>query len=240
MPKSRYISANALKGRWVIAHRGNSGRYPENTIVAFQSAVDVGADFIELDVHLSADGEIVVMHDGELGRTCTGEGNIADLEWSYLAQQDAGAWMGDEFTGEHIPLLSQVFSDIPLPVMVEIKPEGEEIVRRTCEVVRNANAQDRVVIASFSDANIQWAEQFMPECERLALRAGSMDRMDSAHIGAPHLPDANVTLASTLHAHGRALWVWTVDEPQDIDDVIALGADGIISNWPERVLEALG
>lgn len=236
---SQYLAERAPRGRWVIAHRGNSGPYPENTLSAFRSAVEIGADLIEIDVHLSADGDVIIMHDSELGRTSTGTGKIAELTTAYLREQDAGSWKSPEFTGEHIPLFTEFLAEIPLPVMVEIKPEGEEIVRRTIDAIRDANAFDRVVLAAFSDKSLQWAAQYGPQCERLALGKPSMQRMDNVHICAPHFNEADKSLADTLHNAHRALWCWTVDEPTDIQCVLSYGVDGIISNWPERVFDAL-
>jgi len=237
--ESKYLAKRAPRGRWVIAHRGNSGPYPENTLRAFRSAVEIGADLIEIDVHLSADGDVIISHDSELGRTCTGTGKIVELSTAYLREQDAGSWKSPEFAGERLPLFTEFLAEIPLPVMVEIKPEGEEIVRRTIDAIREANAFDRVVLAAFSDKNLQWAAKYAPQCERLALGKPSMARMDNVHICAPHFEDADKTLAETLHKEHRALWCWTVDEPADIQRVLGYGVDGIISNWPERVFKAL-
>lgn len=236
---SKYLAKNSPRGRWVIAHRGNSGQYPENTMSAFRSAVDICADIIEIDVHLSADGEVIIMHDDDLSRTSTGKGKIADLETDYIVQQDAGSWKSSQFTGERVPLFTEFLAEIPIPVMVEIKPEGEDVVRRTVDAVREANAFDRVIIAAFSDQNLVWAAQYAPQCERLALGKPSMARMDNVHICAPHFSDASSSLAETMAKENRALWYWTVDDPADIQQVLALGVDGIISNWPERVFEAL-
>ena len=239
MPRSHYMADNAPRGRWVIAHRGDSGTYPENTMCAFRAAVDLNADVIELDVQLTSDGEVVVMHDRELGRTVPGSGAVAECSWASLRALDAGVWKGERFAGEHMPLLAQVFDEIALPVMVEIKPEGRGVVERTVDVIRECGAVDRAIIASFSDANLRDAAELLPDCERLALGKPEASRYDGFHIAAPHFPDVTSEVVDGVHQRGRAFWCWTVDDPADIDATIAFGADGIISNEPGRVIAAL-
>jgi len=238
--RSRYLARKAPRGRWVIAHRGASGCYPENTISAFRAGVEAGADAIELDVHLSKDGEVVVMHDDHLGRTASGKGKLADLTLAEIRAVDVGSWKSPEFAGKRIPTLREVFAEISLPVMVEIKPEGEQVVRRTVEAIRDTGAETRTIIASFSETNLRWASEMLPECERLALGKPKLQRvLDLAHIAGPHFDDADGKLVNDLHRNDRALWVWTVDEPKDIERMLRLGVDGIISNWPDRVVTAL-
>jgi len=239
MLRSRYHAAAAPRGRWVIAHRGASARFPENTLPAFRAAVEVGADFIELDVHLTADDEVVVVHDGTLGRTISGAGRVAELTLAELRRRDAGSWKSAEFAGARVPTLAEVLDGIPLPVMVEIKPEGRRVVERTVEVIRAAGAAGRVVIASFSDANLRDAEVLLPEVERLALGKPDPARMDRIHIAGPPFDRADAALAERMHRGGGALWCWTVDDPADIAAAIRLGADGIISNHADRVVGAI-
>ena len=237
--RSHYLARKAPRGRWVIAHRGFSGLYPENTMSAFRAGVEAGADAIELDVHLSKDGEVVVMHDDQLGRTTSGKGKLAELTCPEICSVDAGSWKSPEFSGERVPTLREVFDEIALPVMVEIKPEGEDVVRRTVEVIRDAGAVERAIIASFSDTNLRWGAEMLPECERLALGKPKLERvLDLAHIAGPHFSDADGKLVNDLHRNDRALWTWTVDGTDDIQRMIRLGADGIISNWPDRVIAA--
>jgi len=209
-------------------------------MAAFHAAVAAKADAIELDVHLSADGEVVVMHDEDVKRTTSGRGKLAELTLAQIQAFDAGSWKSPEFADERVPTLAEVFDEIPLVVMAEIKAEGEEVVRRTAEVIGAADAVGRTIIASFSDANLRWAAEMLPECERLALGKPDLERLLAlAHIAGPRFNDLNGKLVNDLHRNDRALWVWTVDEPQDIAHAIRLGADGIISNWPERVVAAI-
>lgn len=235
--RSHYLCRNAPHGTWVVAHRGFSGRYPENTMAAFRAAVETGADAVELDVHLSEDGEVVVMHDGRLERTTSGKGELAHLTLDEIRSVDAGSWKSPAFAGERVPTLREVLAETALPIMVEIKPEREELVRRTVEVITEADAVSRTIIASFSEANLRLAATMLPECERLALGKPKLERLlDLAHIAGPPFNDADGKLVNDLHRNDRALWAWTVDETKDIERMIRLGADGIISNWPDRVV----
>ena len=93
---------------YVLAHRGYSGKAPENTMAAFELALAAGADGLELDVHITKDGEVVVIHDHTLERTTNGRGRVEELTYSELAQFDAGSWFGEEFRGQRLPKLSEV------------------------------------------------------------------------------------------------------------------------------------
>ncbi len=237
--KSKYRAESSPHGRWVVAHRGFSGRYPENTMAAFRAAVALGVDAIEIDVHLSRDGHVVIMHDAKLDRTTDGNGALADHTLEEIKRVDAGSWKGAQFAGERVPTLSEMLAEISLPVMCEIKDPGEDIVRETARVVKAAGAEDCVIIACFDDATLRWAEHYLPACERLALGKPTAERVKTVHINAPSFEQADEGFVEAVHEADGAVWLWTVDQPADVRYVIALGVDGIISNYPDRVLAAL-
>ena len=118
----------------IIGHRGAAGEAPENTLASFALALEQGAQAIELDVHVTKDGEIVVCHDETLDRTTNGSGLICDQNWKDIQMLDAGAWFSEKFKGERIPLLSEVFDLVPLGTLinVEVKHAYEEEWRRSC------------------------------------------------------------------------------------------------------------
>lgn len=238
--RSKYRAKNAPRGRWVIAHRGFSAVYPENTMSAFRSAAALGVDAIEIDIHLSRDGHVIIMHDAKLDRTTDGKGLIAEHTLAEIKRVDAGSKKGAQFAGERVPTFAEMLAEIPLPVMCEIKDPGEDIVRETSRVVKDAGAEDRVIIACFDDATLQWAADYLPACERLALGHPTDERIKTAHINAPSFEQGDEAFVKAVHAENGAVWLWTVDQPADIRNVLALGADGIISNYPGRVLAALG
>ncbi|OQB40048.1 MAG: Glycerophosphoryl diester phosphodiesterase [Candidatus Latescibacteria bacterium ADurb.Bin168] len=237
--KSKYRAKSSPRGRWVIAHRGFSGEYPENTMAAFRAAVALGVDAIEIDVHLSRDGHVVIMHDAKLDRTTDATGALAEHTLEEIKRVDAGSKKGVQFAGERVPAFAEMLAEISLPVMCEIKDQGEDIVRETARVVKAAGAEDRVIIACFDDATLQWAAEHLPGCERLALGQPTAERIKTAHINAPSFEQADEAFVKAVHEADGAVWLWTVDDPADIRNVIALGVDGIISNYPDRVLAAL-
>jgi glycerophosphoryl diester phosphodiesterase len=239
---SRYLAATAPRGLWVIAHRGCSGTCPENTMASFSAAVEANADFIELDVHLTSDGEVVVIHDGDIGRTTNGKGRVAQMTLAEIGKYDAGSWKSPRFVGEQIPSLREVLDLIPIGIKIEIKAEGRQIGRQVLELVRNADAMDRVVISSFNESTLVCLAEMGPEAERLWLGGFDVDRVPTlTTLSGPDHNDANMTqqYVDAMHAKGIAIWPWTVDTPEEIRRVIGMGVDGIISNWPGRVIQEL-
>lgn len=141
----------------VAGHRGYRKAFPENTLLSFQKALEIGVDMIEFDLHLSKDGHLVIIHDDLLDRTTNGSGPVKDLTLSELQSLDAGSWMGPEFKGLTIPtldeLLETVHSQPDLLFNVEIKSKTHETVDKTIHTLKHFNVIDRCVIACF-DARI--------------------------------------------------------------------------------------
>jgi glycerophosphoryl diester phosphodiesterase len=228
----------------VIGHRGASGTTPENTLVAFRRAEELGADMVELDVQRTRDGEVVVIHDFTLDRTTDGTGRVGEHTLVELARLDAGSWFGARFRGERIPTLGQVLDAIALPVNVELKPVGDEgLEEQALAVVTRAGALDRVVFSSFvADALVRlralsreaalavlWEHHPLPEAVRLA---------EGVHATALHLrndaatPDALALLASA----GLPVRVWTVNDPDEFARLAGADVDGVFTDHPERFL----
>ena len=142
-----------------IAHRGASGRAPENTRAAFAAALDLGVDMIEIDCQLAADGELVVIHDEVLDRTTNGSGPVAASAWPVLAALDAGAWRGGEFGGERIPRLADVLAQLAgrAALNVEIKSARDvgAIEPRLAALVEAQAAADWVVFSSFHESAVK-------------------------------------------------------------------------------------
>lgn len=228
----------------VIAHRGASGTRPENTLAAFRHALALGADMIELDVQLTRDGEVVVIHDTSLDRTTDGQGPVAARSLAELQRLDAGTWFGSTCRGERVPTLAQVLADIPLPVNVELKPAGEDgLEARALTVVGAAGAMGRVVFSSFEeDALVRLREKsgdatiaVLWESEMISL---AHERMERVAATALHLrKDAATprTLAS-LGSLGIVVRVWTVNDQAEMDRLAAAGVGGVFTDFPERFL----
>ncbi len=148
----------------ITAHRGAAGLAPENTISAIRKGMRY-ADRIEIDVHQSKDGKIVVMHDSSVDRTTNGKGKIRDLDWSYLSQLDAGSWFSPEYKGERISPLEEVI-DLVCPkkvLLIEVK-DGEYpgIENKIARIIEEKGVEDRVIIQSFSTKILETFHQLNP------------------------------------------------------------------------------
>jgi glycerophosphoryl diester phosphodiesterase len=226
-----------------VAHRGWSSVYPENTMRAFSEALDLGVDALELDVHLTSDGKAVVIHDRLLDRTTDMTGAIVDMSLSQIRAADAGIRKGDEFAGERVPTLREVLdlAKDRAAVMVEMKPAEEGIVSAAAEDVEATGMSDQAILASFHSSHFRGCSGRVPNVERLKLGGDDSKEFElsNAHIAAPSKDEVNGKLVNDLHRQNIAVWVWTLDEDQDIETGLRLGADGIISNRPDRVLEIM-
>lgn len=236
----------------VFAHRGARDVAPENTLAAFQAALEADADGVELDVTCCATGEIVVMHDDTVDRTTNGTGRVADLPFSALRALDAGAWFGPAFAGQRIPTLEEALELCAgrLRVNIEIKRHarrtsgGEGIEARIAEMVRTRGLQAQVIISSFDPLILMRMGRAAPELPLGLLytdkappplvRHASLAllKLDALH------PQYNVVDEAYVRRARRRGWrinVWTVNEAQAMQAMIALGVDGIITDHPARL-----
>jgi len=226
----------------IIAHRGSSGHAPENTLAAFQLALDQGSDGIELDVMLSQDRQLIVIHDDSVVRTTNGTGRVKDMTLDELQSLDAG-------DGERIPTLDEVFSRFggKLLINVELKNYTSIFDGLPVEVARCIKAhqlEDDVLISSFNPFNLPRVHQRLPGIKlglltppgKAQLWLWRLFRYDALH---PHFSDVDQELVAATHARHRQINVWTVDEPTEIRRLAALGVDAIITNDPQRTRELL-
>jgi glycerophosphoryl diester phosphodiesterase len=248
----------------VYAHRGGAALRPENTLAAFDHGLALGADGLELDVHLSRDGVVVVHHDRTLERTTSGRGPLAALTAAELSELDAGCrFMGLEGTGFPfrgmgigIPALAAVLDRYPgIPLIIELKGRDAELARRTIDVLRSAGAVDRVALGSFSGRVLREARRIEPGIRTGASREETRWGLYRSWVGLRlgrtayqefQVPERSgrttiVTPYFVEHAHraGVAVKVWTVDERADIERLLDWGVDGIISDRPDVAVEAV-
>jgi len=236
----------------VIAHRGFSGMAPENTLVAFEQALELGCDAIECDVHCTADGHVVIMHDANVDRTTNGSGPISGMTLAELKQLDAGSWKDAAYTGERVPTLAEALQLIGdrAVLIIEVKQAGIE--QAMVDVVRAEGALRRVFVFSFHHESVKRVRAIEPLIPCGWLTGGTQDPSDEA---AAALVDQVLTAnASMLASHykgvteavlrrvalaGLTLCVWTLDEAEDLRTWVAAGADAIGSNWPNRLQTVL-
>ncbi len=240
-----------------IAHRGASGVAPANTIAAFEKAAELGADGVELDAHLCADGVPVVIHDFFLQSTTNGTGPVAAQPLAALAELDAGSWFDPSFAGERIPTLAQVFESVGqrLLINVELKSQSREdrgLERAVIDLVERYKMSDRVLISSFDPYALRRVRSLAPHLPLGLLysplpsswlgrvRAWRMRTLHPDTIN-PHWALLRPATIRRAHARGRRVVTWTVDQVEVMRRLCLWKVDGIITNHPDRlraVLEA--
>jgi len=232
----------------IIAHRGVSARYPENTLAAFRAAVTAGAHMIELDVNLSRDRQLVVIHDETVDRTTNGSGAVRNLPMEQIRGLDAGNWFDTQFQGERVPTLGQVLDAIKgqLLVNIEIKPEAFEahgppdaVERQVLALVREKAMVAEVLISSFEWQLLERMRRLDPA---IALGLLSDAPADDSLLhwyrrvqGFSWHPDYRVLTpgqVKTFHDMGGRVFPYAVDGKIDAPAMLAMGADGLILDDP--------
>lgn len=231
-----------------IAHRGAAGTRPELTRPAFERALEIGVDMIELDVQLTRDRGLVVLHDRELGRTVCGRGSVREHTLAELCGLDAGAWFAPEYVGTRVPALAEVLdlTADKAALNVEIKSptaDWDATAEVLVDLLTAKRRLDSTVISSFEMGALR-AVRERSTTARLGVLWDAKDvapmwrRAEELQARAVHprwsLVDA--TVVAQAHARGLAVIVWTVNDPDAIARLAALSVDGIISDYPERLL----
>lgn len=240
-----------------IAHRGLSGQYPENTLLAIQKAIDAGADWIEFDVVTTQDGVVVISHDTRADRCTDGTGSIAEMTLAQVKQLDAGVRYAESFAGERIPTLEEAldfFEGQPVRLCVEIKGEtvdnSIDTARRTIHILQRRDCLQRTVITSFKADCLSAIKTWEP----LLATGLDPDRQDGTYTpwqlckqvlrcGANFLLHRHESLTPAIvdeaHQHGFDLWTWTANTPETMRRAIDLGADAIMTNYPDALRQVL-
>jgi glycerophosphoryl diester phosphodiesterase len=253
-----------LEGRSVaivFAHRGAPAERPENTLLSFRRALELGADALETDVHLTADAAVVAIHDTNGGRVAGVERSIASSPLSEIRSWDAGYVFVDgrgerPFVGQglKIPTLDEVLGELPkVRVNVDLKDETPELARKFLEIVRRHGAEARVVAASFSRKPLRalreagWrGEMSLARADFLVTwlvprvlqkRPPGTRAQIPTHAGPLRVDTPRVL--GKLHELGLAVDFWTVNDPDEAKRLVALGADGIMTDDPARIVPAL-
>ncbi|HEY7349005.1 MAG TPA: glycerophosphodiester phosphodiesterase family protein [Ktedonobacterales bacterium] len=232
-----------------FAHRGASGRSPENTLLAFRYAFELGADAIECDVQLSADGAPVIIHDSTVDRTTNGSGVVDQLSLEELRRLDAGA-------GEQIPELRETLAlcrEKGKLVNLEIKADRLEQAQRIAQVVgaalESGGYEELALVSSFWLPALTGLKSAHPQIHTATLHSGTrwrlMNMITAARAtGADAIhPDTRLTsraLVENAHTAGLQINVWTVDQPRRMQRLASWGVDGIMTNYPERMPKPAG
>lgn len=232
----------------VIGHRGSPAHAPENTLASFELAVTEKADAIEFDVKLSADGQVVIIHDSSVDRTTNGKGPVSKLDLAALKKLDAGTKFSGSFTGERIPSLLEVFERFGSQILMNIELTNystpfDDLVAKVIELVKAYKLENRIIFSSFLSKNLKIAQKLLPEvpCGLLVYsgllgafprKFGWQKRFQALH---PYLTDVNQDLVNQVHAAGKRIHVWTVNGQKDLERMLALKVDGIFTDDPGQL-----
>jgi glycerophosphoryl diester phosphodiesterase len=244
------------KGRFpvmVVAHRGFSGAAPENTLAAFSKAIEVGSDMIELDIQLSKDGRIVVMHDEALERTTNGRGKVVDHTLKELKKLDAGSSFGAQFPGERIPTLQEVLDLAKGRVLVNIEIKNPthglypitELADKALKEVKKAGMLGRVIFSSFNPVSIEFIRETEPRAWVAFLFHRPWSSLSELTGGKEYevLNLRNIHLSkekiARIRKEGMKVNVYTVNTDEELEHFVKWEVDGIITNYPDRLIRIL-
>jgi glycerophosphoryl diester phosphodiesterase len=237
----------------IIAHRGASAYAPENTLAAFKLALQQGADGIELDAKLTADKQVVVFHDQTVDRITPCKGRVNDLTLADLRKMDAGSHFDIAFCGESIPTLEEVFKAVGQLTFINIELKDYEsftdpLPEKVAQLVKRFRLTQRVLISSFNPIPIIRIRQMLPETPigLLALkgkagflarsRLGRLTKYQSLHT---EINDTTPDLIKDVHLRGRKIFVYTVNQEEDMYKICEMGVDGFFTNDPLRARQIL-
>ncbi len=234
----------------IFAHRGACAYAPENTLAAFELAARQGAPAIELDVKLRSDRQVIIIHDPTLERTTNGSGQVTRQPLAALRELDAGSWKSAEFRGEKIPLLDEVLEAVGKKVLINIELTNyaspfDGLVDEVAVLVKKHALQERIIFSSFLFTNLQMARRLLPTVpagqlildggqgwhQRLAAR---FIQLEAEH---PYTTDVTAATVQRVHARGRRVHVWTVNDPADMRRLRDIGVDGIFTDDPILALQ---
>lgn len=237
----------------VFAHRGASAQAPENTLAAFELAARQGAPAIELDAKLSADGQVIVMHDARVDRTTDGKGRVCDLPLTALRELDAGSWFSRQYRGERIPTLGEVFETLGKRLFINIELTNyttprDALVEKVTELVKAFGLQSQVIFSSFLPHNLVQAAKRLPEVPRGLLASPRLMGMWARSFGFafgdyqalhPFVSDVTLRQIARVHRLRRRIHVWTVNAESDLRRLFAWGVDGVFTDDPALALRVL-
>lgn len=264
-PEHAYFQTLNFGRPLVIAHRGGAGLAPENTLNAFENSARLGVDVLELDVHASSDGALVVIHDRTVDRTTDGTGRVNALSLAEIKRLDAGFRFspdgGQSFPlrgrGVRVPTLEEVFAAFPeAKFNIEPKQHEPSLVAPLCEMITARKMTEKVVVASFNQTLM---DEFRRACPKVATGAGpsevtkfltlyktGLTESFSPSMQALQIPEnagwlnvVNPDFIKAAHERNLKVHVWTINNTDDMKRLIEMGVDGIMTDYPDRLLGLL-
>jgi glycerophosphoryl diester phosphodiesterase len=238
----------------IIAHRGASAHAPENTLAAFRLALEHGADGIELDAKLTADGQVVVIHDLTVDRTTGGQGIVRNMTLAQLQALDAGSFFDSAFAGEPIPTLAEVFDQIGSRALINVEITNytsvwDALPDKIADLVIRHHMENSVLFSSFHPLNLLRIKRRLPKTPAAILTPegrpgwllrGEIGRLFAPEFIHPYYADISQNGLAWEHQRGRRVNVWTVNDPESMRRLFKMGIDGIITDDPRlarRIME---
>lgn len=244
MPESNLLYQ--LPQPTLFAHRGSSKYAPENTLAAFEMAIQQGADAIELDAKLSADHRVVVIHDQTVDRTTSSTGLVKEMSYPELRELDAGSHFDSAFRGEKIPLLDEVFESVGRKIYINIELTNytsiaDGLPERVAQLVKKHNLASWVMFSSFNPIALLRARRVLPSVpigllallgERGAWARSRWGRLLAYQALHPNYMDLNEELVNNIHQRGCRVHPYTVNQSEEMLRMVQLDADGFITDDP--------
>lgn len=260
-PANPFIQGRTLN----IAHQGGEGLRPSNTMLAYRHAADLGVDMLEMDMHATRDGALVLSHDATLDRLTDTQGRIADLtlaqvlaaDAGYAFTPDAGVTFPYRGQGVRVAQLSEVLAAFPnVPMTIEIKQASPSIAAPFCKTLRDAGVTDHVIVASFSDMALNEFRAACPEVTTsmtekelrplvllgkvgLARLAPLPGRVAQVPVRSGNIEIVTPSFVRAMHGRGVAVQVWTINDPAEMRRLVGMGVDGIITDRPDLLKTVL-
>ncbi|MCY8927838.1 glycerophosphodiester phosphodiesterase family protein [Bacillus subtilis] len=235
---------------YIIAHRGASGYAPENTIAAFDLAVKMNADMIELDVQLTKDRQIVVIHDDRVDRTTNGSGFVKDFTLEELQKLDAGSWYGPAFQGERIPTLEAVLKRYhkKIGLLIELKghPSQVGIEEEVGQLLGQFSFSINNIVQSFQFRSVQRFRELYPSIPTAIITRPNFGMLSRNQMKAfrPFANYVNIKytrlnrlMIGSVHKNGLTIFAWTVNNQKTAAKLQAMGVDGIVTDYPDFIIK---
>lgn len=236
----------------IVAHRGSSGTAPENTLSAFKEAIEAGANMIEADIQVTSDREIVVFHDKGLSRTTDGKGFTKKKNLSEIKSLDAGSWFDKKFSGERIPLLSEVLSLIKDKAYLNLEIKNIDNnhyldnLKKILYILFDFNYQDKSLISSFYYNSLEFIKREFPEIPTAAIKIPRDNRLPSRIAQEIHcdafvcsLSEINEEIINDAKENGIYVGVYSIDNKDELMRVIQLKIKAIVTNYPAKIISEL-
>lgn len=235
-----------------FAHRGYSGKYPENTMLAFKKAIEIGIDGIELDVQLTKDNVVVIIHDETIDRTTNGKGEVVNYTYEELEKFDASYIYAGQYGVNKIPTLEEYLDyvkDFDIVTNIELKNsinEYEGLEELVLELIRKYKLEKKVIISSFNHYSVVKMKKLAPElkcgflCEDTILDPGKYCKEYGVECFHPRYKILSLERIEELRKNGIEINTWTVNKKEDIKELIDKKIDILIGNYPDLIKELLG